>query len=87
MGSVAFRTIEAVFYTIAAMNLLSILPLGQQFTTAPEANRLSITAVADSLVSLRDHATLAGVFAFCIGALFYYVLFYRSRLVPRWLSG
>jgi hypothetical protein len=87
LGSVVFRTIEAVFYTVAVVNLLSILPLGQQFTAAPAGNRAPIAVVADSLVSTREHASLAGVFAFCTGALLYYALFYRSRLVPRWLSG
>jgi Domain of unknown function (DUF4386) len=27
------------------------------------------------------------VFAFAIGAFMYYLVFYRARLVPRWLSG
>jgi len=87
LGSVAFRSIEAVFYTGAVVNLLSILPLGQQLATAPADSRASIHAIADSLLSMRDRSTLAGVFAFCVGALMYYALFYRSRLVPRWLSG
>ena len=30
LGSVVFRTIEAVFYTVAVVSLLSLLPLGQQ---------------------------------------------------------
>ena len=87
LGSVVFRSIEAVFYTAAVVNLLSILPLGRHLATAPADSRASIHAIADSLLSMRDHATLAGVFAFCVGALMYYALFYRSRLVPRWLSG
>ena len=83
LGSVVFRTIEAVFYTAAVVSLLSIL----QLATAPADNRAPIHAIADSLLSMRDHSTLAGVFAFCVGALMYYTLFYRGRLVPRWLSG
>jgi len=87
LGSVVFRTIEAVFYTAAVVSLLSILPLGQHLATAPTDSRAPIHAIADSLLSMRDHSTLAGVFAFCVGGLMYYTLFYRSRLVPRWLSG
>ncbi len=87
LGSVVFRTIEAVFYTVAVVNLLSILSLSQQFAAAPAANRAPVAAAADALVSAREHAALVGVFAFCTGALMYYALFYRSRLVPRWLSG
>jgi len=87
LGSVVFRTIEAVFYTAAVVCLLSILTLGQELATAPAADRAAYQTVGDSLLATREHAALAGVFAFSVGAFMYYVVFYRSRLVPRWLPG
>jgi hypothetical protein len=87
LGAVVFRAIEAVLYTTAVVSLLSLMPLAQHFAAGPGDSLAPIQAIADSLLSIRDHATLAAVFAFNVGALSYYALFYRSRLVPRWLSG
>ncbi len=87
LGSVVFRTVEAVMYVIAVVSLLSLLTLGQQFVTAAAAERASLGAVGGLLLSLREHAALAGVFAFCLGAFLYYTALFRVRLIPRWLSG
>jgi Domain of unknown function (DUF4386) len=87
LGSVVFRALEAAMYLAAVVSLLSVLTLGKKFTTAGAADRASLQAIGDSLVGVRDHASLLGVFAFCLGAFIYYYLFYRSRLIPRWLSG
>lgn len=87
LGSVIFRAIEATFYMVALVCLLSLLTLGQQFTAAGAADRTSFQATGALLLSLRQHAILAAVFAFSIGALMYYTLFFQSRLVPRWLSA
>ena len=87
LGSVIFRTIEAAFYMVGVVSLLSLLTLSQQFITAGAADRTSLQAIGDLLVSIRDHAGLLAVFAFCLGAFMYYYLFFQSRLIPRWLSG
>ena len=87
LGSVVFRALEAVMYMVGPVVLLSLRTLGQRFTAAGTADRASLQAIGDSLVSVRDHASLLGVFAFCLGGFIYYYLFYRSRLIPRWLSG
>jgi Domain of unknown function (DUF4386) len=87
LGSVVFRAIEAVMYVIAVVSLLSLLTLGQQFGPAGAAERASLGAVGGLLLSVREHAALAGVFAFCLGAFLYYCAFFQSRLIPRWLSG
>jgi hypothetical protein len=87
LGSVVFRTLEAAFYMIEVVCLLALLTLSQQFRTAGAADRTSLQAIGNLLVSVRDHAALVAVFAFCVGAFMYYYLFFQSRLIPRWLSG
>lgn len=87
LGSVIFRTIEAAFYMVGYLGLMSLLTLGQQFTTAAAADRTSLQAIGDLLVSTREHAGLLAVFAFSLGAFMYYYVFFQSRLIPRWLSG
>ena len=86
LGSVIFRTIETAFYMVGLVSLMSLLTLGQQFTNAGAADRASLQAIGDMLVSVRDYAALLAVFAFCLGAFMYYALFFQSLLIPRWLS-
>jgi hypothetical protein len=87
LGSVVFRALETVFYMVGVVSLLSLLTLGQQSTTAGAAERTSLLAIGDLLVSVKGNAALVAVFAFCLGAFMYYYLFFQSRLIPRWLSG
>jgi hypothetical protein len=87
LGSVVFRTMEALLYIAGVVSLLSLVDLSRHFTDATPAARLSLQAIGDSLLSLRQEASVAAVLAFSLGALMYYYLFYRSRLIPRWLSG
>ena len=85
LGAAVFRTIEAVFYTVGVVSLLTIGTVAQQLATA--SDRAPTAAMADTLVSVREHSSVAAVFAFIVGAFMYYLVFWRSRLVPRWLSG
>jgi|tagenome__1003787_1003787.scaffolds.fasta_scaffold20945953_3 hypothetical protein len=87
LGSVVFRALEASLYVVAVVALLGVQTLARQTGIGHSTDQTSIRAVGDALLSMREHATLAGVFAFTLGAGMYYVLFYRSRLVPRWLSA
>jgi len=87
LGSVVFRTLEAVLYAVAVVCLLSLSTLGQASIAAGAADRAALGAIGGLLLSLREHAALVGVFAFCLGAFLYYAALFRARLVPRWLSG
>jgi hypothetical protein len=87
LGAVVFRAIEAVMYTVGAVSMLCLLDVAHGFTQAASADRGSFQAIGDSLLALRNEATLAGVFAFALGGLMYYSVLYRSRLIPRWMSA
>ena len=87
LGAVVFRALEAVMYTVGAVITLSLLNLARQYTQATALSHGGIRAIGDALTGVRQDAILAGVFAFVLGALMYYYILYRSRLVPRWLSG
>ncbi|MGZ4154441.1 MAG: DUF4386 domain-containing protein [Actinomycetota bacterium] len=87
LASVVFRTAEAVMYAAAVVCLLSVLALGRRFGTPGGRDTASYRAIGDSLLDVRQQVALVGVFAFAVGALLYYYVFYRSELVPRWLSG
>ena len=74
-------------YTVGAVITLSLLTVARQYAQAAALSRGGIRAIGDALTGVREDAILAGVFAFILGALMYYYVLYRSRLVPRWLSG
>jgi hypothetical protein len=87
LGAVGFRLIEGVFYILGAICLLSLFTVGQQFVSAGGQGVSYLQTIGNLLLTMRDLAGFVfGVFAFCLGALMYYYVFYRSQLIPRWLS-
>ncbi|HTW07394.1 MAG TPA: DUF4386 domain-containing protein [Acidimicrobiales bacterium] len=86
IGSVGFRLLEGGLYLVAAVGALLLLRLGQ--STTPGSVVPSYVGTSGALLrSLWDDANLVGALAFYLGASMYYYVFFRSRLVPRWLSG
>ncbi len=86
LGSVGFRLLEGGLYLVAAIGTFLLLQAGQD-TTAGSPVPLYLRTSGALLLTLRNQAGLTGVLAFYVGASMYYYVFYRSRLIPRWLSG
>lgn len=86
LGSVAGRGFENVFVLVGTLSLLALLTVSQQ--AAGSADPSSFQATGDTLVAVRDwvHGFVAMI-PFAIGSLLYSYVLYRSRLIPRWLSG
>jgi hypothetical protein len=88
LGSVAARVVEGAFVVIGSLSLLALLTLGQESVAAGSSAANTYQAAGDALLAVRDWALgFIAILPFVFGALMYYYLLYRSRLVPRWLSG
>ncbi|MFX0183480.1 MAG: DUF4386 domain-containing protein [Candidatus Hodarchaeota archaeon] len=88
LGSVGFRIIEGGIFMVGVMCVLLLVPLSQEFVDAGATADSYFQAIGELLLTgyTIDQAVVPGVFAFSIGALMYYYIFYQSKLVPRWLS-
>jgi hypothetical protein len=86
LGSVGFRLIEGVFYTLSAVGTLVLVAMSDQL---PNGGATSVAAAssANLVRDLRESAGCVAVLAFYTGATLYYLVFYRSQLIPRWLSA
>ncbi len=87
LWAVVLRAVEAVLGLAAATMLLLLTGLGPHIAQAgPEA----LAALKSLGVLLRSAYHLLGspaTLAFCLGSFIYNYLFFRARLVPRWISA
>ena len=88
LGAVGFRISEGVLRFVAVCCYLLLITLSQQFVKAgaPDSSYFQ-TLGALVYAGNRWVGNLASLLAFTIGALLIYIVFYRTKLVPRWLSG
>jgi hypothetical protein len=87
LGSVGLRLMEGVFLIVGAIGALLLVTLSQESANGGTPVSPSFRTSGALLLALRDRAGLMSVLAFYLGATMYYWIFYRSRLIPRWLSG
>lgn len=88
LGAVGFRLIEGAIFMVGVVGVLSLVTVSRAFVQAgaPEASHFQLIGKLLIAGYTISHVVVPGVFAFSIGALMYYYIFYRSKLVPRWLS-
>lgn len=86
LGAVGFRLIEGVFMALSAAGTLVLVAMSDQLASGGTTSAAA-TSTANLVRDLRDSASCVSGLAFCTGATLYYLVFYRSQLIPRWLSG
>jgi len=86
MGMLLFRgAMEGVYYFMTTISFLVLLALGEEYV-ATGANSTALQSVGDVIYKFQDLLGPTGAVLFLIGATCLYVSFYRTRLIPRWLS-
>jgi hypothetical protein len=88
LGSVGFRTVEGVFDFIGVLGLLILITLSKQFVGAgaPDSSYFQTIGLM-SISGFHWAVNVVKLMAFSMGCLLYYIIFYRTKLIPQWLSG
>ena len=86
MGMVIFRgAIEGVWYMMTTLAFLVLVFLGNEYV-AIGANSTELQSVGNVAYQFMDTLGPVGTILFLIGATFLYISFYRTKLIPRWLT-
>jgi hypothetical protein len=85
LGSVGFRLVEGTFYLGIVVCLLVLVAIGEEAVSSGDPAAFGVPTAL--VLAAKEALGQVGVLAFALGATMYYWLFYRSRLIPRWLSA
>ena len=88
IGAVGFRLLESMCEVLGGLSLIAQLALGREFVNAGAPDAAHFQAMGAIIHASSDWINNgAALICWCIGAFMYYGVFYRYRLVPRWISG
>ncbi|MFS0638221.1 DUF4386 domain-containing protein [Mesobacillus foraminis] len=84
---VCFRFLEAIIITVGLISVLSLLTLSQEFAAAEVQDPTSFHASGIILKAIHDWTFMLGpLFMLGINTLMYSYIFYKTKLVPRFIS-
>jgi len=87
LGAVGFRISEGVLRFVSVCILLSIITLSQLYVKAGAPDSSYFQTLGELLLAARGWVSHVGaLLAFSVGCTLYYIVFYRTKLIPRWIS-
>jgi len=87
LGYIGLRLIEAIMQVASDVIPLSMLTVSQEYVATGMMDASAFQAVGAVLIAIRTTlvGTMLAIF-FGLGALLFYSLLLRSKLIPRWIS-
>lgn len=77
--------VETTTYVILAISLLVVVPLAETMSAGTGTDSSAGVRLGMLVVDSEGAAAMLSL-VFCFGAALFYLLLYRSRLVPRWIA-
>jgi hypothetical protein len=88
LGYVVFRgALEMFTYIASAISFLMLLTVGREFVQAGAPVGSYFQTLGASLLEANTWISQIVTIVFILGAVMFYYLLYRSKLVPRWISA
>ena len=86
VGMLLFRgALEGSFYLVNTLGLMTLFALGNEYAATGAASA-ALQSMGNVLYQFQDFSAPVGTIIFVIGATCLYISFYRTRLIPRWLT-
>ncbi|MBO0961410.1 DUF4386 domain-containing protein [Neobacillus sp. MM2021_6] len=84
---VCFRFLEAIIITVGVISILSLLTLSREFVAAGAPDSVSFQTSGTVLKAIHDWTFMLGpLFMLGINTMMYSFIFYKTKLVPRFIS-
>jgi hypothetical protein len=77
--------VETACYVLSAISLLLLLPVGEAMSAGPGTASPAGVRLGSLLVDSIDVGAVTAL-VFCLGGVMFYLLLYRSGIVPRWIA-
>lgn len=88
LGVVGFRVMEGTLQLVSAISLAVLLALSQEFVKAGSPADSFFQPAGAAITTVKEWMSNGlYLFPWCTGSAIYYTVFYRTRLLPRWLSA
>jgi len=86
MGMLLFRgALEGIFYFLTTLTLLMLVAVGNTYI-ATGSDSTVLQTIGNLLFQVEALKGPISIILFSIGGLCIYLAFYRTRLIPRWIS-
>jgi hypothetical protein len=86
-GYVGFRFLEGILFIFSVIKSLSLISLSQEFISAGAPDASYFQTIGNSIQAQNHWSTLIYIIVFTLGALMFYSLLYKSKLLPRFISA